>query len=45
MLKKNRIQKIAVAEYTDIIHEIRNGVLMDIYLKNGEEIKAEPSKE
>lgn len=45
MGKNKKVEKIVEIKYTDIIHEVRDGILMDIYLNKGEEVKAEPSKE
>jgi len=42
MAKKNKVIEVV---YTDIIHEVRDGILMDIYLNKGKEVKAEPNKE
>jgi hypothetical protein len=44
-MAKKKIEKLAEAQYSDIIHEVRDGVLMDVYLLNGKEVKVEVSKE
>lgn len=47
MGKKNSSKKSVVQEvkYTDIIHEMRDGVMMDVYLNGKKEVKSEPSRE
>lgn len=45
MGKNKKVEKIVEIQYTDIIHEVRDGVLMDIYLNGDKEVKIEVSKE
>lgn len=40
--KKNKKVEIL---FTDIIHEVRDGVMMDVYLLGDKEVKVEISKE
>lgn len=44
MAKKKKVMSEQV-EYSDIIHEVRDGVMMDVYLLKGKEVKVEVSKE
>jgi hypothetical protein len=46
MIKKiKEVKKVKEAEYTDIIHEVRDGVLYDVYLNGKKEVKIIESKE
>jgi len=43
--KKSKKAGNVRVEYTDIVHEMRNGVLCDVYLNREEEVKVEVSRE
>lgn len=45
MASKKKQTKKVEAKFTDIIHEVRDGVLMDVFLNKGKEVKVELSKE
>lgn len=45
MSKAKAVKKEFTGKYTDIIHEVRNGVLMDVYLDGKKEVKVEVSRE
>lgn len=45
MAKQKSVQKESEVNYTDIIHEVREGVMVDVYLDGKKEVKVEVSKE
>lgn len=45
MAKSKIVKKESVEKYTDIIHEVRDGVMVDVYLNGDKEVKVEVSKE
>lgn len=45
MAKQKSVQKEVEVKYTDIIHEVRDGVMVDVYLNGEKEVKVEVSKE
>ena len=44
-MAKKKESKKSVDFITDIIHEVRDGVLVDVYMSGDKEIKVEVSKE
>lgn len=45
MASKKKEMKEVEVKFTDLVHEVRDGVLMDVYLNKGKEVKVVISKE